>query len=171
MALTDRTANNLLNAARVASNVDIAAPAALANQLDQRHMILPMYLTVNLATGATYRFAGFVADRAYRVISARLVSPSVITAYSTVASAVAFNVVANADTSGGSADTTLAQLLVTTTTVATYASQALSVQSSTSTIASGQRVDLLVYAGQLLQAQTTANGLQPYVVDVVVQEV
>ena len=168
MALTDRAANAALNSARVASNVDIANPNALANQLDQRHVQLPVYLTGNLTASVTYRYAQFVADRAYKVISARLISPMPITAQATTSSAVVFDVVANNDANG--ADTILAQLLITTTAVGTFASQPLVVQ-GTNTINSGQQVDLLVWTGTAVNVPATVSGFQPYIVDMVVQEV
>jgi hypothetical protein len=173
MALTDRNANQLLNKARVASNVDIANADLLSNQLDQRHVYMSMSVSQSITYSQTLRYAQFVADRAYKVISARLISPMPITAFSTVASAVSFMVVANNDANG--ADTILAQLQIATTTVQTFASQALVVTAS-NTVASTQQVDLVVWTGNTnltsaISLPPVTGGIQPYVVDLVVQEV
>jgi hypothetical protein len=168
--LTDRSANKQLNAARVASNVDIANPALLANQLDQRHQVISVLVaTTALTAGVTYRFAGWVADRAYQVISARFISPVTLTPSTT--SYVSINLVVNNDAAG--ADTYLAVLNDTTTTLAAFQSQALTVQgvgtSTGNTIAAGQQVDMLF--GFAAAGQVFTSGTSPYVLDVVVQEV
>lgn len=173
MALTDRNANQLLSQARVASNTDIANAATLSNQLDQRHVMLSMYVTQSITYSQTLRYAGWVADRAYKVISARLISPMPLTAFATVAQAISFMVNANNDANG--ADTILAQLQITTTSVGTFASQPL-VVSASNTVAANQQVDLVVFTGNTnltsaISLPPVTLGLQPYVVDVVVQEV
>ena len=173
MALTDRNVNQLLNQARVASNTDIANAATLSNQLDQRHVMLSMYVTQSITYSQTLRYAGWVADRAYKVISARLISPMPLTAFATVAQAISFMVNANNDANG--ADTILAQLQITTTSVGTFASQPL-VVSASNTVAANQQVDLVVFTGNTnltsaISLPPVTLGLQPYVVDVVVQEV
>lgn len=175
MAQTDRNANQLLNQARVASNTDIANPALLSNQLDQRHVMLSMYVTQSITYSQTLRYAGWVADRAYKVISARLISPMPLTAFATVAQAISFMVNANSDASGAGGDTILAQLQITTTSVGTFASQPL-VVSASNTVAANQQVDLVVFTGNTnltsaISLPPVTLGLQPYVVDVVVQEV
>lgn len=169
MALSDRTVNNLLAAARVASNTDVAAAQAMANQLDQRHVMLQAQVVVTaLTAGVTYRFCGFVADRAYKVISARFMGPSLLTA--SVTNYPTINVVANND--AGGTDTILASLAVTTTATAANQSTAL-VVTSTNTIASAQQVDLVLGYGGSGGAfnASAAGGNPPYVVDLVVQEV
>lgn len=173
MALTDRNANQLLAQARIASNTDIASAAVVSNQLDQRHVLLSMYVTQSITYSQTLRYAGWVADRAYKVISARLISPMPLTAYATVAQAISFMVNANNDATG--ADTILAQLQITTTSVGTFASQPLVVTAS-NTVAAAQQVDLVVFTGNTnltsaISLPPVTLGLQPYVVDVVVQEV
>ena len=173
MALTDRNANQLLAQARIASNTDIANAATLSNQLDQRHVMLSMYVSQSITYSQTLRYAGWVADRAYKVISARLISPMPLTAFATVAQAISFMVNANNDANG--ADTILAQLQITTTTVGTFASQPL-VVSASNTVAANQQVDLVVFTGNTnltsaISLPPVTLGLQPYVVDVVVQEV
>lgn len=166
MALTDRAAANLLNAARIASNQDIASPATVANQMDQRHVMLSAQVVVTaLTAGSTYRFCGFVADRAYKVISARVITPAAITANGTT-SYVTFAVVANND--AGGADTTLATLAVQTTSTVANQSTALVVQ-TTNAVASGQQVDMLINPVGETAPAGTANA--PYVIDLVVQEV
>ena len=172
---TDRASNAALNQARVASNVDIANPATLANQLDQRHIMIPAVMIAVLPASVTYRYTGWVADRNYKLISARFISPMTITFIPTATTNVspAVNIVTNADVAGGgvaaTADTLIAQLLINLTTVATYASVAMTVQ-ATNTIASGQRVDMLLYTAGTFNAPTAATGC-PYLVDLLVQEV
>ena len=169
MALSDRSVNALLNQARVASNTDVANPVTLAAALDQRHIMIPAVMTATLAASATYRYIGWVADRNYKVISAKFISPMQVTFLVTTPAAV--NLVVNPDNGGGVAatnDTLLAQLLINTTTVNTYQSVALTVQSN-NTIAATQRVDVVLYAGNTFNACVPAGA--PYVVDVLVQEV
>jgi hypothetical protein len=168
--LTDRGANMLLNQGRVASNVDIANPQLLVQQLDQRHMTIQVLVaTTALTAGVTYRFNGWVADRAYQVISARFISTSTITPSST--SYVSINLVSNND--AGGADTYLAVLKNVTTSLLANQSQALTVQgvgtSTGNTIAAGQQVDMLFGFAAAGQIFPTGTGL--YVLDVVVQEV
>lgn len=172
MALTDRTVNALLNQARIASNTDVANAPTLAAALDQRHVMIPMAMTTTLAASATYRVMGWVADRNYKVISARFISPMPITFLNGGTPPAAVNVVVNPDNGGGvlaTNDTLLAQLLINTTTVGTFQSVALTVQSN-NTIAATQRVDMVIYAGSTFNAATPVVGC-PYMIDLVVQEV
>lgn len=166
MALTDRTANCQLNAARVASNVDISNPQTLAAQVDQRHIPITAMAIASLTAGATYRFYGFVADRAYQVISARVIAGSAITAAAT--SFVTVNVVSNND--AGGADTILATYACSTTALTAGQSTPLVVQ-STNTVASGSQVDLVFGYASSGAAINFASGGPAYVVDLVVQEV
>lgn len=167
MALTDRTNNLLLNQARVASNVDIAAPATLVAQLDQRHITLSATTAGTLTAQATYRFYGFVADRAYKVISARFIPPFLLTA--SVTNYATINVNVNADTTVN--ETVLATYSNINSNLTANQSIALTVQSA-NVIASGQRVDLVFGYGGTGQAfnATVVSG-STYVVDLVVQEV
>lgn len=165
MALTDRAAANKLAAARIASNIDVAAAQAVADQCDQRHMTMQFQVVVTaLTAAATYRFYGFVADRAYKVIAARYVGPAAITA--NASNYLTVNVVANNDQGG--ADTTLATLAISTTSTVASQSTALTVQ-STNTIAANQQVDLVL--GFNASGAAVPGNIAPYVVDLVVQEV
>lgn len=167
MALTDRAAFTLLDAARIGSNSDVASPNTVANQVHQRHVMLPIHVvTTALTAGSTFRFVGWVADRAYKVISARMIPAAAITAVST--NAVTYNVVANND--AGGADTVLATLQVSVTSLVANQSFPMVVQ-STNTIASGQQVDALVGTAGTGGATPAGTANAPYVIDVVVQEV
>lgn len=166
--MTDRQVNNFLNAARIASNTDVAAAQTVANQIDQRHIMIPIQVvTTSLTAAATYRYVGFVADRAYNLISARIIPAAAITAVGT--SFLTWNIVWNND--AGGADTTAATLSVNTTSLVANQSFPLVVTAANAAIASGKQVDVLIGfagAGAVVPAGT-ANA--PYVIDMVVQEV
>lgn len=165
--LTDRAANNKLAAARVASNVDVANPTALSNQLDQRHAMIPVVVVTTALTAATtFRYVGFVADRLIQVISARLIPVAAQTANST--NYANWSVVANND--AGGADTTLATLAVSTTSLVANQSTPLVVQ-ATNTVAAGQQVDVLIFATGTGAATNAGTANAPYMLDIVYQEI
>lgn len=103
MALSDRVVNNLLNAARVASNTDVANPTKLANQVDQRLIVTIGPLAATTA-GTDYTYSMCVFDRPVNIVSARVIPGGSLTADATnfTTVAVQFN------NDGGGTATTLA---------------------------------------------------------------
>jgi hypothetical protein len=71
--MSDRSNNALLNSARIASNTDIAAPNTVANQLDQRLLVVntsPATTALNVQINYVWWMARF--DRAIKVVDARI---------------------------------------------------------------------------------------------------
>jgi hypothetical protein len=129
--------------------------------------MIPVQVVVTALTAATtFRFCGFVADRLIQVRSVRLIPAAAQTANGT--NFANWTVVANND--AGGADTTLATLAVSTTSLVANQSTPLVVQ-STNTVASGQQVDVLVAPTGTGAATNAGTGNAPYVIDIVYQEI
>jgi len=149
--MSDRSNNALLNSARVASNVDILLPNALANQIDQRLIVVdtsPAVTALNVQINYIWWMARF--DRAIKVVDARIVPTANVASNGTNFSVI--NLWSSPDNGVVFSSGALVGTLNTGNVALTsYISQALTLNAANVVLPT-------VPVGQLLTFQTLQNG-------------